>query len=348
VVTAALLVYAGVRAYSLKGKLLAKKDFQLLAESRDLDELVTRIKNTAYSDVISKVQKPYTARKIELAMRERQATLHYKMMQSVGSSNLLFAYYLRFVLQNLKMIIKGKILGRTQEEIEVGLSLHAEELIKERDIVLKALIAKDVDEAIGSLRGIEIGDQVEKAFASYNEKKQIQALDLYFDRFFYENLDRAVKSSPDFGLHILCGMEIDFYNIMCVLRGKFWGLDENQIQNLIVAQTSGKKELFTRMISADSIKGVLGELASTRYKEIVPQQQENPIDAINQFERDFERLVYDTMQRQFVRIFSYSTVVAITRLIDFEVRNLSSIAFGIEQKIPTDTTISKLIIKESE
>lgn len=42
-VTVSLLVYAGVKSYSLKGKLLTKKDFETLAESRDLDELVTRI-----------------------------------------------------------------------------------------------------------------------------------------------------------------------------------------------------------------------------------------------------------------------------------------------------------------
>jgi V/A-type H+-transporting ATPase subunit C len=347
-VTAALLVYAGVKSYSLKGKLLTKKDYQMLAESRDLDELVTRIKNTAYNDVISKVQKPYTSQKLELALRDRQADLHYMMMQAVGGSSLLFAYYLKFILRNLKMIIKGKILDRPQEEIETALSLHAEELIKERDIILKALVAKDVEEAVNTLRGIGIGDEVEKAYTMYNEKKQIQVLDLYFDKFFYENLSHTIRNSPDFSLHTLCGKEIDFYNILCILRGKFWGLDENQIQNLIVPQISGSsKELLTRMISADSIKTALNELVSTPYKDLIPQQ-ENAIDAINHFEGAFEHLIHDTMQNEFVRIFSFSTVIAITRLIEYEVRNLSSISFAVEQKIPVDVAMSKLIVKDVE
>ena len=37
-------VYASVKAYSKRGKLLTKADFQTLAESRDLEELMTRIK----------------------------------------------------------------------------------------------------------------------------------------------------------------------------------------------------------------------------------------------------------------------------------------------------------------
>jgi V/A-type H+-transporting ATPase subunit C len=101
------------------------------------------------------------------------------------------------------------------------------------------------------------------------------------------------------------------------------------------------------MISADSIKVALNELVSTPYKDIIPQQ-ENPIDAISQFENSFERLIHDAMQREFVRVFSFSTVVAITRLIEYEVRNLSSIAFAVEQKIPVDVMMSKLILKEAE
>jgi V/A-type H+-transporting ATPase subunit C len=346
-VTVSLLVYAGVKSYSLKGKLLTKKDFETLAESRDLDELVTRIKNTAYNDMISKVQKPYTAQKIELALKDRQADLHHMMIRAVGGSNLLFAYYLKFVLRNLKVILKGKILGRKQEEIEPFLSLHPEELIQERDVILKALIAKDFEEAVNTLKGIGIGAEVEKAYSLYNEKKQIQLLDMYFDKFFYENLSHTIRNSPDFSLHSLCGMEVDFYNILCILRGKFWDLDENQIQNLIVPHISvSSKEILTRMISADSIKSALNELAGTQYKDLIPQD-ENPIDAINQFERGFEKMIYDSLQSEFVRVFSFSTVVAITRLIEYEVRNLATIAFAVEQKIPVETTLARLIVKEA-
>ncbi len=344
-VTPSLQMYAGVKSYSIKGKLLTKKDFQTLSESRDLDEFVTRLKNTSYNDAISKIQKPYSSQKIELALRDRQVDLHHMMMQASGGSNVMFAYYLRFILRNLKIILKGKILGRTQAEIEAALSLHPEELIKERDIVLKALIAKDVEEAVSVLKAIGIGEDVEKAYSLYNERKQIQILDLYFDKSFYENLSRTVKSSGEFSLHSLCGMEIDFYNIMSILRGKFWNLDENQLQHIIVSNASSEsKEIFTRMISADSIKGALNELLGTHYKDLVPQDDN---DVIAKFERAFERRIYDTMNAQFVRIFGFSTVIAIVRLLDYEIRNLSSIAFGVEQNIPSQTVMDRLIVKES-
>lgn len=344
-VTASLQVFAGVKSYSIKGKLMTRKDLQTLSESRDLDELITRIKNTTYNEVISKIPKPYSTQKIELALRDRQADLHYMMMQASGGSNVMFAYYLRFILRNLKIILKGKILGRPQSEIETMTSLHPEELIKERDIVLKALIAKDFEEAVSVLKSIGIGEEIEQAYSLYNERKQIQVLDLYFDKFFYENLGRAMKSSGDFSLHSVCGMEIDYYNIMSILRGKFWNLDENQLQHLIVSNASSEsREMFTKMISADSLKSALNELLSTHYKGLVPQDEN---DAIAKFEHAFEHKIYETMNAQFVRIFGFSTVVAIVRLLDFEIRNLSAITYAVEQKIPSETVMAKIIVKES-
>lgn len=343
--SASLLVYAGVKARAIKGKLMEKKDFQTLAESRDLEELVTRLKNTAYNDAVSKITKPITAGKIELALRDRQAERHNTMIQASGGSSILFAYYTKFILKNLKIILKGKILGRPTEQIESSISLRPEEIIKERDITVKALAARDFDEAVNSLKGAWLAQEIERAAVAYNERKQIQMLDLYFDKFFFQNLNRSVKSSTDLSVHTVCGVEIDFYNIMSVLRGKFWGLDENQIQSLLVPQGAGpSKEILSRMISADSIRNALNELVSTKYKDLVPQE-ENPIDAIAKFERAFEVHIYNSMRSEFVRIFSFSTIVAVTRLLDFEIRNLSAIAYAVEQQIPTATVMEKLIVK---
>ena len=131
-------VYASVKSYSKRGKLLKKEDFQTLAESRDLDELMIRIKNTVYADAVAEVEKPYTSQNIESALRSYLADIHYGISKTAGGG-ILDAYYLKFIISNLKQILKGKVLGKSQEEIETHINLHAEELIKQRDIVIKAL-----------------------------------------------------------------------------------------------------------------------------------------------------------------------------------------------------------------
>jgi V/A-type H+-transporting ATPase subunit C len=338
-------VYASVKSYSKRGKLLKKSDFQTLAESRDLDELMTRIKNTIYGDSVAEVQKPYTSQGIESALRSHLADTHYSIAKTSGNSGVLDAYYMKFIVSNLKSILKGKVLGKSQEEIETHINLHAEELIKQRDIVIKALVAKDLEEAVASLNSVEFGEEIAKAAALYNEGKNIQIFDTYFDKILYQRLAGAMKNYTDKDATKLVGMDVDFYNILSVIRGKFWGLREEQIQDLIVSQTPTAKDLLGRMIASATIRDAFNELSNTKYKSLIPQT-ENELDAIAEFERAFEMAIYQTALRSFTKMFSFATIVGITKLTAFEVRNLAAIAFAVEQKIPTEITMSKLILEE--
>ena len=338
-------VYASVKAYSKRGKLLTKADFQTLAESRDLEELMTRIKNTVYAEAVADVQKPYTSQSIESALRSQLADIHYSIAKTAGSSGVLDAYYMKFIVSNLKLILKGKVLGKSQEEIETHINLHAEELIKQRDVVVKALVAKDLEEAVASLNSVEFGDEIAKAAALYNEKKNLQIFDTYFDKILFQYLAGAMKNYADKDATKLVAMDIDFYNILSVIRGKFWGLQEDQIQDLIISTSPPARELLGRMMSAATVRDAFNELSSTKYKDLVPQV-ENELDAIAEFERAFEMSIYNTALRSFTKMFSFATIVGITKLTSFEVRNLAAIAFAIEQKIPTETTMSKLILQE--
>ena len=338
-------VYASVKAYSKRGKLLAKADFQTLAESRDLEELITRIKNTVYADSVADVQKPYTSQNIESALRSKLADIHYSIAKTSGNSGVLDAYYMKFIITNLKLILKGKVLGKSQEDLETHINLHAEELIKQRDIVIKALVSKDLEEAVASLNSVQFGEEIAKAAALYNEKKNIQIFDTYFDKILYQHLAGAMKNYSDKEATKIVLMDIDFYNILSVIRGKFWGLQEEQIQDLIISTSPPAKELLGRMTAAATVRDAFNELSSTKYKDLVPQV-ENELDAIAEFERAFEMAIYSSSLRSFTKMFSFATIVGITKLTSFEVRNLAAIAFAVEQKIPTEITMSKLILEE--
>jgi V/A-type H+-transporting ATPase subunit C len=336
-------VYASVKSYSKRGKLLKKEDFQTLAESRDLDELMIRIKNTVYADAVAEVEKPYTSQNIESALRSHLADIHYEISKTAGGG-ILDAYYLKFIISNLKQILKGKVLGKTQEEIETHINLHAEELIKQRDIVIKALVAKDLEETVANLSQTEFGEDIAKAAALYADKKSLQIFDTYFDKILMSRLVKALKSG-DIDASKLVSMDIDFYNILSVIRGKFWGLDEQQIQDLIIIQSPAAKELLLRMMSVGTIRDAFNELSNTKYRDLIPQS-ENELDAISEFERSFELAIYQSSLNSFTKMFSLATTVGITKLTAFEVRNLAAIAYAVEQKIPTETTMSKLILEK--
>ena len=155
-------IFGTVMAHGMRGRMLSKTELQTLAESRDVDELVTRIKNTVYLDALAKVSKPYTAEKIEGALREYQVNLHSKMLSVTGGSSILSAYFLKYVIWNLKIVLKGKALGKSYEELVPKVNLRAEELLGRRDIIVKALVSKNLDEAIGALAGSDVAEDAER------------------------------------------------------------------------------------------------------------------------------------------------------------------------------------------
>lgn len=337
-------VYASVKSYSQRGKLLRKEDYQTLAESRNMDELVTRMRNTIYEKVVSDAPKPYTARGIESAIRGHLAFLHYNISRTAGKAPILDAYYMRFIVSNLKAILKGKVLNKTQEEIESHLNLRAEELLKQRDIVVKALVAKDLEEAVASLGPTRFGEEIARAAAAYGDGGNIQVFDTYFDKIVYQQLGRARKHSWDMDVTKIVDLDIDAYNLLGVIRGKFWGLDEARIDDLLVTPTaSAPRDLLTRMMAGETVRDALNELAGTKYKNLV-SQAENDMDAVAEFERALERETYSASLRSFTKMFGFATIIGITKLTAYETGNLAAIAFAVEQGIPAKTVMSKLVL----
>lgn len=336
-------VFASVKSYSKRGKLLSRDDLQTLAESRDLDELVTRIRNTAYAGAVSSVEKPYTSHGIESAVRGHLAGIHHAIALTAGGVKLLDAYYLRFTVSNLKHILKGKALGRSQEEIEAHVNLRAEELAKRRDTVVKALVAKDLDEAVAALSHAEFGGDAARAAALYADKKNPQVFDAHLDRVLYTRISRSLKSAGADAAK-LASMDVDSYNMLAVVRGKFWGLDEQQVRGLLVDQSPAASELLGRMIAAGTVRDALAELAGTRYKGMVPQS-EGELDMIAEFERALEAAAYGAARRSFSKMLSLVTTVGITKLTAYEARNLAAIAYAVEQGIPASTTMPRLVLE---
>jgi V/A-type H+-transporting ATPase subunit C len=338
-------IFGTVLSHGLRGRMLTKGELQTLAESRDMEELVTRIKNTVYLDAFAKLSRPYNAEKIEGALREYLVNTHAKMVNVTGGAGILNAYFVKYITWNLKIVLKGKALGKSYEELLPKINLRAEELVGRRDIVIKALVAKNLEEAVAATAGTEFGEDAAKAATVYKDKGDMRIFDTYLDHVFYHDLGRAITSesqSPD--AKKIASTDVDSYNILSILRGKFWGLSPVAINELIISTTSKvPRDTLQKMINIEKISEAVVELANTVYKDIIPQAGANDIDLIMQLEAGFESLSLKRVVSSFRSMFSVGIMLAALKLVMLEVRNLSAIASGIEQKVPPETIVSRLI-----
>jgi len=341
-------IFGTVLSHGLKGRMLTKSELQTLAEARDMEELVTRMKNTVYLDAFAKLTKPYTAEKIEGALKEYLVNAHAKMVNITGGSGILNAYFIKYITWDLKIVLKGKALGKSYEELLPKVNLRAEELVGRRDIIVKALVAKNLEEAVAAISASEFGEDAAKAAAVYKEKGDLRIFDTYLDHVFYHDLGRAMTAesqSPD--VKKVASTDIDSYNVLAVLRGKFWGLNTGDINDLIVSTTPKvTRDTLQKMINIEKISEAIGELSSTVYNGIIPQAAANDIDAIMQLESSFESIGLKRVIGSFRTMFSVGIMLGALKLMMIEVRNLSAIASGIEQNVPTETIASRLIRPE--
>ena len=174
-------IYVGTKAFALRGSLLDAAAIQKLAEATSLDEQVNRLRSTQYADSFSNLSPPNTARRIELALRERMAVVHRSITQGAGKYGILQLYYLKYIAWDLKLALKARALNRSYEETVEYLDMKAEELVGRRDLIIKVLSAKDVNEAVTMLSGSEFHEDAEKALSAYSSKGEIRFFDVYID-----------------------------------------------------------------------------------------------------------------------------------------------------------------------
>jgi V/A-type H+/Na+-transporting ATPase subunit C len=245
-------------------------------------------------------------------------------------------------------VLKGKALGKSYEELLPKVNLRAEELVARRDVLVKALVAKNLEEAIAAISASEFGEDAAKAAAIYKEKGDLRIFDTYLDHVFYHDLGRAMTAeSQSQDVKRLASADIDSYNVLTVLRGKFWGLSTTDINDLIVTTTPKvPRDTLQKMVNTEKISEAIAELSSSVYEGIIPQTSANDIDAIRQLEAGFEAIELKRVLGSFRTMFSVGIMLAALKLMMIEVRNLSAIASGIEQKVPTEAIVSRLIRPE--
>ena len=327
---------------------MSKTDLDGLCDSRDIDEFVVKLKNTNYNEPLQKLQRPFNASMVENALKDRLFDFHVSMAKLVSSKELVNAYYTRYIVWNLKIILKGKILGKTYEEIAPNVNLYAEELIGRRDIVVKALVSKDLEGAVSTLNTSEFGSDAQNAAQIYKEKENFQVFDVVLDHAYFSAITTAFsKVGKPMDAQPLVALDIDGYNVTSTLRGKFWGLSSDQIRGLRVTPTFRVQEdVLDKMISVETIKDAISELSNTSYRHMVPSREAGDVQSISEIEKSFEKQSHKRAVLSYTKMFSYSTMIGAIKLKQFEVKNLGTICFGVEQHLDPKDIKPHLLFQE--
>jgi V/A-type H+/Na+-transporting ATPase subunit C len=339
-------VYSGTKAFAIRGSILTYEQLDELADSDSLDTFVSKLKGTPYGDALSDLQRPYDAVKIELALRRRLVKVARSMITATSNSKVLQAYYSKFLAENLKTILKGMALEKSYDDISRFVDLYAEELIGNRDVIVRVLASRRLDEAVSTLRSTQYGEAAEAAVKAFTETGNFQVIDLYIDRAYYRTLLNGflAERSDKRDLRELVALDVDAFNVTSVLRAREWGLSPGDAEQLIVEpEFRVPRETLVALARSESAGESISQLDKTPYAGLLTQQDSSNPGWISLLEANFEKLKIRAARRTFTwDIFSTSEALGILKLIEYEIRALAAIGFGIEQKIPRAEVMRKL------
>ncbi|HYC11986.1 MAG TPA: V-type ATPase subunit [Nitrososphaerales archaeon] len=345
-------IYVGTRAFALRGTILDRETVQKLAEATSLDELVNRLRSTPYSDYLSALTPPFTARRIERTLRERLAVVHHSAITGAGRYRILELYYLRHIAWDLKTALKSKALNRPYEEAVEYLDMKAEELAGRRDLIIRVLSAKDVHEAVSLLSGTEFSDDVEKALSAFTSKGEVRFFDLFLDHAVLSAISKEYTSNFKLyassratdvaGVEAIVANDIDAYNVLSVLRSKLWGLPEAEARSLMIVPTHRvSSAALGRMVVADSIPEAVRQAGRTY--GAAGQGTKSDEEIIDEVDDGFLVEMRATAAKAFVwQGLGPGAMLALVRLLEFEVGNLAAIAIGIEARMDVKTILNRL------
>ena len=339
--------FSMVKSFVTRGNLLDSSALEGLAESKNLDDVLVKLRGTVYAEVVSSLEPPLTSSKFEMSFHKHLSQIHHKLLKVTPNNEILTAYYLKYIASNLKILLKGRAQNKSNEEISKHLDMHAEELIGRRDLIVKALSAENIKQTITLLENSEFGGDAISALDIFEKTGKLQIFDIFIDKAYFDKILQAynLKHKDDQRIRDIVAVDIDSFNSLAVLRGKLWNLESSEIKKMLISPFFDVSERnLMAMIDAESTVESIKILLGTAYRKII-LPTENEAESLARIEDGFLTIGYRRAFNPFLwDINGISIVLGAIKLTELEMRNLSAISFGVEHHLGVKEIMSKLVL----
>lgn len=214
--------YVVLRTHARIADLLNKEQMQHLSEASDIDEFISRLKETPYGEIeverddkiAINLEKVFT-KKFTERIEEIVKITPAKM------GEFLHAYFdFRFEVLNLKRILRGKFTESSIEEIADSL-IPISYIIRDYGALIGSVSLEDVVKQLGNTSYRSLVDKLEL----YKEYDALWPLELELNYIYARNILRLTESLPAKDRHIVNSLvkyETDVENVLIAIkrRGK--------------------------------------------------------------------------------------------------------------------------------
>jgi V/A-type H+-transporting ATPase subunit C len=325
--------YPNARIMAKQGKLLTTSKYEELAEAHSLDEIVSMLKETDYTDYLSEyVGEDYTISKIERALNHHLASV-YDQIHAISPNKvkpvfevLLKRWDIENIIRTLRCIKANK--DPRDYLIKIGTFTDAQ-----REQLAKAQTMEEV--------AMSVTSEFEHLLGSMQDEEPVKIEnELLFD--YYRSLWDYLENARDKNLRLLkayFGLQIDIINIMAALRINVMEEREEISQDFLPVTYTVSHETLKSIATADDISMVVSVLDKTPYAELfsdlVPKYEERR--NISVFEQALnELLISQGREISILNPLGIGPSIGYLAQKQAEVRKLKTIIIGSYERIDPD------------
>ncbi|MDI6702979.1 V-type ATP synthase subunit C [Methanothermobacter wolfeii] len=317
--------YPNARVRARIGRLINEKQFSEILETENLEEFMNYLRGLPdYAKYVDRFP-------VEKAL-ESQLAETYETVSKIAPTSIREPFRVnlkKWDIRNIKSLITAKDAGLGAEET-LNLLVPFGEIYE----TLEALTdSETVQDVVAGLEGTEYAPVLEDALSEYGETGMILPLEAALDRYYLENMMRAVGSPSDDNtklLHTYFGTQVDISNIKIILRAKADGLSYDDISPYMIQEGYQLREWKLKdLMEAEDVSGVISGLEGTDYGPMLSEalSEYSATGSISVFERVLEENL-NRMARNFAlkKPFGVGPMIGFLSRKEVEVRNLKVIA----------------------
>ncbi|MEQ8155672.1 MAG: V-type ATPase subunit [Clostridiaceae bacterium] len=314
---------------TLKGRMLNEEQYNQLLESKDYKSSIRVLKErTEYRGLLSKYDLDKIHRgDLEVILNRQYTSIYNKFIKYFNGEYRKFIrlLYLRWEIEDLKIIIRCKYIGRSKEEIKE--SLIAQNPLNTLDYSY-LIDAKSLEDLSDRLKGSIYYDSIKNHIKDISHKGLFR-IETELDFVYFQSIKKELKNLDKENSKVIdeiTGLEIDLINLSWMYRGRnFFRIVPEELFNYTIYD--GYK------LSKENIKKLCYAKDNEEFRRIIDKTsysyiyQEDNTSVIEKREREYQKRYFSKLLKQ--NKMDFSVFMSYLILYRIEIRNIISI---VEQK----------------
>lgn len=333
-----------------RGKLLSENKIKALSESKNLADVVSQLRDTAYQEQISHLDAPITGRKLERAYFDNLIETYLKIMKYAPerANRYLSIYLKRLEAENVKTLVRTAQANLPTEQRLAKVYLTVEKYLDKTELIEEAAKAQGISQVVAIFKGTEYGPALATGLKSYEETGSATSMDISVDTLFYEQLCAAYKSLPRHEkphAQLYASLENDSFILLTLLRGKNLSYDPNWLRIAVPkCYFNLNKKQVESLVSALNFEAALKTVQEGPYAKYF-EHKATPEETIAAAEKTFRRTILQHAEKSRIReIFNVGSILIFITLKEAEVHNLTALSLGIEAGMKSEVIRNQLLL----